>query len=84
MNAFDGLTQARRLAEADQMAREWIALATGASIDDITVNVTVEPVGGVDVSGRPDEIPRQRAQAVRDLAREVAACDDELLGRLAE
>lgn len=45
----------------------------------------LERVGGVDVSGRPDAVPRQRSEAaVRDFAREVAACDDELLRRLAE
>jgi predicted RNase H-like HicB family nuclease len=70
--ALDGLTQARRLAEAGQMAREWIALTTDSNIDDIAVNVTVERVGDVDVSGQLDEIRRQREQAA-EMEREALA-----------
>ncbi|BCB85176.1 HicB family toxin-antitoxin system [Phytohabitans suffuscus] len=70
--ALDGLTQARRLAEAGQMAREWIAVTTETPIDDIAVNVTVERVGDIDVSAQLDEIHRQRERAA-ELEREALA-----------
>jgi hypothetical protein len=36
---IDGLTQARRIGEAEQMAREYIALSTGTPIADIDVTI---------------------------------------------
>lgn len=38
---LDGLTQARRLGEAQLMGREWIALATEAEVEDVDVSVEV-------------------------------------------
>jgi hypothetical protein len=43
---LDGLTQARRLAEASLMGREWIAVSIGTPIDDITVHITSITVPG--------------------------------------
>jgi hypothetical protein len=34
---IDGLTQARRLSEAETMAREYISLAKGIPVDDISI-----------------------------------------------
>jgi predicted RNase H-like HicB family nuclease len=73
---LDGLTQARRLAETGQMAREWIALTLGVPIADVAVNVTVGRVGPVDVAGKLDEIRKERAKAAaleRRVAEESAA-----------
>jgi hypothetical protein len=40
--ALDGLTQARRLSEAELMAREYIAVDTGTSLDEVAVRVIGE------------------------------------------
>jgi hypothetical protein len=42
-----GLTQARRLSEAELMGREWIAVTTGTPLDDISVHVTSINVPGL-------------------------------------
>jgi len=44
---LDGLTQARRLPEAELMGREWIAVTTGTPLDDISVHVTSINVPGL-------------------------------------
>lgn len=60
---LDGLTQARRLAEAEDMAREWIAVTLDVPLEDVAVEVAVERVGGVDVAGQLDVIRRERENA---------------------
>lgn len=40
--ALDGATQARTLTEVDEMAKDYIALATGTPADRIEVAVTIE------------------------------------------
>ncbi|MGV0653753.1 hypothetical protein ABQE48_07715 [Mycolicibacterium thermoresistibile] len=56
---LDELTQARRLGEAEQMARELIAVSTGTPIADVAVRITKITVDGIDVMVRtqppPDE-----------------------------
>lgn len=44
---IDGLTQARRLADAGQMARELIAVTLDAALDDIEVDVSTKHVAGL-------------------------------------
>lgn len=44
---LSGLTQARHLAEANEMAREFIAVSLDAPIDDIEVKVAVVSAGRV-------------------------------------
>jgi hypothetical protein len=72
---LDGLTQARRLAEADLMAREWIAVTLDVPIEQIAVKVTVERVGDIDVAGRLAAIRHERERA--------AALEREAIGRAA-
>lgn len=62
---LDGLTQARRLADAELMAREWIAATTDTALEDVSVTVSVEKVGDVKVAALLDEIRRERAEAAR-------------------
>ncbi|MGX9348181.1 hypothetical protein [Microbacterium sp. KNMS] len=69
---LDGLTQARRLAEAELMAREWIAATLDAELDDVSVDLTVERVGEIDVAERLAKIAEERAQAA-ELERQAAA-----------
>lgn len=58
-----GLTQARRLSEAGDMAREWIAVTLDVPLDDVAVDLAVAPVGGVDVAAQLDAIRRERDNA---------------------
>lgn len=68
--AIDGLTQARRLGDAPQMARELIALEENMALDDVAVTVHVRLVeGGEDLAGRVSEIKKDRAAAERAKAR---------------
>lgn len=60
---LDGLTQARRLTEAELMAREWISAALDVDLEDVTVDLTVERVGDVDVAERLAKINEEREQA---------------------
>jgi len=66
---IDGLTQARRIGEAEQMAREFIALETSTPITDVTVtiaSITVPRLG--DIQELADEI-----RDLRDTARKAEA-----------
>jgi len=55
---IDGLTQARRLSEAEQMAREYIAVTLDVRFSTVRVSMKLGKVGTVD---HPD----QDAQAIR-------------------
>ena len=82
---LDGLTQARRLGEADLMAREWIAVTKDVPIEEIAVEVTVERVADIHVGDMVIEIKQTRADAAaleaaarsqaEDLARRLAEAD---------
>lgn len=70
-----GLTQSRRLADAELMAREWIALTAKVPLDDVAVTVSVDRIDTVDVLGRLAAIRAQREQATeleRDAIRGTA------------
>lgn len=62
---IDGLTQARRLSEAELMARELIAVTTDCPIEDISVSATVESIAGVPVSVAVAEVAANREAAAR-------------------
>ncbi|NKR28885.1 HicB family toxin-antitoxin system [Rhodococcus hoagii] len=71
--AIDGLTQARRLAEAGDMARELIALETGEALEAVEVDVHVRLAEGEeDLAGRAASIKAARAEAEAAEARAVA------------
>jgi hypothetical protein len=82
---IDGLTQARRLSEAERMAREYVAVSLGLPLQSVAVRLRVGMVAGIDVPGTLAEISdgRQRAAeleaATRErstqLARELAAAN---------
>ncbi|MEE2059281.1 HicB family toxin-antitoxin system [Rhodococcus artemisiae] len=69
--ALDGLTQARRISEAEQMARDYIAVTTDTRIEDNTVTMHLD-VEGVPASERADRIRIDRAEAARLEARALA------------
>lgn len=80
----DGLTQARRLGEAELMARELIAVSTGKPLADIavTAHIKLNPEGS-DLAERAHQIRQERERAAqaeaaavesaRELAHEMAA-----------
>jgi len=82
--AIGGTTQARRLSEAQLMARELIAVTLDVPIDDVSVIITIEPIGGIeDIAERIAGIASRREQAAsldKQATREAA----ELAKALAE
>lgn len=76
---IDGLTQARRLGEAELMARELVAVTTGQELEDVSVEVTVREVGGIDVAARIEKIEHERRESER-LKRD-ASIETEVLAR---
>lgn len=68
--ALGGTTQARRLAEAADMAREFVAVTLDVGVDDVAIDLTIEPVAGIDVLGRLTDIrdARQRAAEIERAA----------------
>lgn len=70
---LDGLTQARRLSEAELMAREYIAVTLDVPIKDVAVDVHVESVGSVkDIETRLATIEAERQKAA-ELERQATA-----------
>jgi hypothetical protein len=83
--AVDGLTQARRLDEVNDMARSYIAIQTDVALSTVELgNVTV-CVGGEDVAKDIDELRELKriadeaaaraAEALRGMARRLASED---------
>jgi hypothetical protein len=63
---IDGLTQARRLSEAELMARELVALREGIALGEVEVEVelVLDPVGGLaDIPERLATIASKREHA---------------------
>ncbi|MBF0721664.1 HicB family toxin-antitoxin system [Sanguibacter inulinus] len=58
-----GLTQARRLAEVESMARGLVAVVRDVSEDDVQVTVHYQPVDGVDVAAELEAIEDARRLA---------------------
>jgi len=66
---IDGLTQARRIGEAEQMAREFIALETSTPINEVLITIASITVPGL---GDVQE-PAADIRDLRDAAREAEA-----------
>jgi len=61
---LDGLTQARRLAEAEDMARDYIAVTLDVPADSFSIDVEIDGIGAVrDVSAKVRRIREERAKA---------------------
>lgn len=60
---IDGLTQARRLDQAEKMAREYIAASQDVPLEDVQVHVSVASVAGIDVTAENQAIGAARYQA---------------------
>ncbi len=59
---IDGLTQARRLAEVEDMARSLIAMTLDVEPDSFDLVIEVGDVGGVNVASRLAELAAERAE----------------------
>lgn len=79
---LNGLTQARRLSEAGDMAREWIAAELGDDPDSFEVSVHVTAIDDIDISQRMAEIRAERERAA-ELERQAAEQAAELAKALA-
>ena len=60
----NGLTQARRLNEVTQMAREFIAATAGISLDSFELEMTIQRVHDLDIADRVARIQSEKAQAL--------------------
>lgn len=79
---LNGLTQARRLAEAGDMAREWIAVTLNTLVEHVTVDIIVGMVADIAVWDEVIEIKTLRGNAA-DLEARARAQTESLAGRLA-
>jgi hypothetical protein len=79
---IDGLTQARRIDEAELMARELIAVSLGVALAEVAVTVTVESVGEVPVRSIVERIESDR-RAAAELERGASRRAIELAKQLA-
>jgi len=77
-----GLTQARRLGEAELMARELVAVHEGVDLAEVEVELVLDPVGGLaDIPERLATIASKREHAAeldRSATLEAAALAKEL------
>ena len=62
---IDGLTQARRLADVEQMARELIAVTLDVRLSEVAVEVTFGDIDGIPVGSCIQTISSERAEAAR-------------------
>jgi len=79
---IDGLTQARRIDEAELMARELIAVTLDVPLEGVAVTVTVESVGEVPVRSIVERIESDR-RAAAELERGASRRAIELAKQLA-
>ncbi|WP_199721578.1 hypothetical protein [Cellulomonas rhizosphaerae] len=63
MPSVDGVTQARRLSDVEEMARELVAVTTNVPLDGVVIDVHVKRVGDVDVEADLAAIHADREQA---------------------
>jgi CRP-like cAMP-binding protein len=82
VDELNELTQARNLAEADEMARELISVVLDKPIESIEVELTVDHVGPVLVASRLADLRGRRARAA-ELEREASIEASELARALA-
>jgi hypothetical protein len=61
--ALDGLTQARRLADVDAAAREFIAVTLDVALSTVSVELTVEVAGVDNIGDRASRVEQDRRQA---------------------
>lgn len=63
IEGINGLSQARRLSEVEQNAKELISASTGENLDEIVVAIEVDRVGSIKVARRLATVTAKRAKA---------------------
>jgi hypothetical protein len=63
IEGINGLSQARRLSEVEQNAKELISASTGENLDEIVVAIEVDHVGSIKVARRLATVTAKRAKA---------------------
>lgn len=81
--AIDGLTQARRLDEAEEMARSFIALDQDLPLSEVEIGEVRVCVAGEDIGSQIEEFAQVREEA-EAAQRELAARTRELAEKLAK
>ena len=61
----DGLTQARRLADVEQMAKELITVTLDVRLSEVEVSIAFGEIAGVPVGPCLETIKAEKAEAVR-------------------
>lgn len=62
---IDGLTQARRLADVEQMARELIAVTLDVRLSEVAVEIAFGDIDGIHVGSCIKTISSEKAEAAR-------------------
>lgn len=80
---IDGLTQARRIADVEQAARELIAVTLDVRLSEIAVDIHYQDVAGVPVEQQLHAINEEKAEAAR-LEEDAAAKTSRLVRALVD
>lgn len=81
--AVNGVTQAKRLADAELMARELVAITLDVELDEVAAQVRVADVEGINVAQEVEQIARAKQEAARldaEAARQATKLAHELAG----
>jgi hypothetical protein len=78
---IDGLTQARRLADVEQMASELIAVTRDVRLSEVAVEVSFGAIDGIDVASFVKAINSEKAEAAH-LEEDAAATTRTLVKEL--
>ncbi len=73
---IDGLTQARRLDDAEQSARELIAVDRDVPLSQVAVDLTIEPINGAPISEYVAQIRQDKTTAAKAERRAVQSSTD--------
>ena len=79
----DGLTQARRVADVEQAARELVAVTLDVKFSEVAVDVNYEDVAGIAVGEQLHAINKEKAEAAR-LEEDAAAKTSQLVRALVD
>ena len=80
---IDGLTQARRIADVEQAARELVAVTLDVKLSEVAVDIRYQDVAGVPVEDQLHAIEEEKAEAAR-LEEDVAAKTSQLVRALVD
>ena len=80
---IDGLTQARRIADVEQAARELVAVTLDVKLSEVAVEIRYQDVAGVPVGEQLNAINEEKAEAAR-LEEDAAAKTSQLVRALVD